>query len=256
MRRSLCSLTSLILISQLCTASRYPEMQYDPNTTKDCIEWYNNNGDKSCYETRRFFELTAEEFAQWNPTVGLDCKTWIWASYCVMTQQKLNMMSSVPIFPSKTTQISNSTSASSTLGPSPTAWGYLGCYADSLERPVLERRVSQAAGDPFLTVSSCEDSCYRLDFRISGVKAGNQCWCSGTVSGQWTKNETECNMSCAGDNAQICGGVNCLNVFKAAFPETSTRIESTRTDEGKVAQTSQSESGARRNMALFWGRVW
>ncbi|KAK4062682.1 uncharacterized protein Triagg1_9800 [Trichoderma aggressivum f. europaeum] len=207
----------------------------NPTTTKNYLDWYNNVDGKTCQETRALFKISPEEFAKWNPSVGVDCH-----------------INSAPI----------STTTTSTLGPSPTAWDDLGCYADRPNRPILEKLVSKKGGDAALTIPKCQNACYRLNFIFAGVKAGNECWCSSHVVGEWTPNASDCNMACTGDETQICGSKDCLGVFEASqsdivrgpnsssstsIPGTSTTI----TEMGKVAQTSQASSGAMRNFALF-----
>ncbi|KAK5996067.1 WSC domain-containing protein [Cladobotryum mycophilum] len=255
MKNALLSLAVLALGLRFCAASPYPEMQYDPDTTKDCLYWYNNIEGKTCQQVRDYFNLTPEEFAQWNPSVGVNCdKLWIVGSYCIMTNEKLAKLTATAS-PSEATSTSTTTT-STTLGPSPTAWKELGCYADRLNRSILDKLVSGKDGDAALTIPKCQDTCYRLDFQYAGVKAGNECWCSGYVAGEWTPHTTDCNMTCTGDIKKNCGGKDCLNVFKALKPEvvpprTTTTSTTTATGVGKVAQTSRPSSGAVRNLGLF-----
>jgi hypothetical protein len=260
MKAALQSLALIALGSSLCAATSRPELQHDPDTVKDCIDWYNNINGRTCQETRTLFNISPEQFAAWNPSVGVDCHMWIWASYCVMTQEKLNSLTSASTATASSTASTTSTS-SSTIGPSPTAWEDLGCYADRPNRPILEKMVNGDGGDPALTTAKCQDTCYRLNFSFSGVKAGNECWCSGFVAGEWTANVTDCNMACTSDKTKICGGKDCLNVFKASRSDvlwqSSTSIDAATetptpaTASGQVAQMTRPNSGAMRNMAWF-----
>lgn len=259
---------AVALGSRLCVATPYPELQYDPATTKDCADWISNTGGKTCKEVRDSFNLTPEEFAQWNPSVGVDCdKLWIVASYCVLTHQKLSQLTSTTTSSTKVATTTTTTSAT-TLRPSPTAWEELGCYADRPDRPILEKLVSDKSGDAALTIPKCQDSCYRLNYQYAGVKAGNQCWCGGSVAGEWAPHTTDCNMACTGDAKKNCGGQDCLNVFRAAKAKpvpgqssstgikstvSSTRTQSTSGTSSRTAgaaQSSKASSGATKNFGL------
>ncbi|KAK1250097.1 hypothetical protein MKX08_010100 [Trichoderma sp. CBMAI-0020] len=271
MRNALISFAVVALGSQLCVATPYPNMQYDPATTKDCVDWISNTGGKTCKEVRDSFNLTPEEFAQWNPSVGVNCdKLWIVASYCVLTHQKLSQLTSTTA--SITKPVTTATVISTTaLQPSPTAWEELGCYADRPNRPILDKLVSDKRGDAALTIPKCQDTCYRLNYQYAGVKTGNQCWCSGFVAGERAPHTTDCNMGCTGDTRKNCGGQDCLNVFKSAKQDsipgqtTSTGIKNTAsstqgasTTSNRIAgaaQSSKASSGAARNFALMWMNV-
>lgn len=267
MKSALISFTVVALGSRLCVATPYPDMQYDPATTKDCVDWIDNTGSMTCKEVRDFFNITPEEFAQWNPSVGVNCdKLWIMASYCVLTQQKLSQLTAT--IASSTKPITTTTTTSTTaLRPSPTAWEELGCYAERPSRPILDKLVSDKGGDAALTIPKCQDTCYRLNYQYAGVKAGNQCWCSGYVAGEWAPHKTDCNMTCAGDAKTNCGGQDCLNVFEAAKPDpvpeqtTSNDMKSTasRTQSASTtstltvgaAQSSKASSGAAKNFGFI-----
>lgn len=259
MKHSLLSLSVLASGLWSCAASPYPELQFDPKTTKDCFEWYSNSENQTCEEVRDFFNATPEEFFEWNPSVGSKCdKLWIFASYCIMTNEKYRRLT-VSRTTTTLTPTSTITKTSTTLGPSPTVWNEIGCYADRPTRSILDKLVSSKDGDASLTIPKCQDACYQLSLPFAGVKAGNECWCSGSVAGKWTPKKSDCNMPCTGDSKTTCGGKDCLNVFEALKPEvvpgpkisTSTQGITTTTGQGRVVQTTQADSGARRNFGLF-----
>lgn len=113
MVNALITFTIVALCSRLCIATPHPEVQYDPATTKDCIDWINNPGGKTCKEVRDSFNLTPEEFAEWNPSVGVNCdRLWVVASYCILTNQKLSQLTSTAA--SYTKSVSTSTGIEST----------------------------------------------------------------------------------------------------------------------------------------------
>jgi hypothetical protein len=188
--------------------------------------------------------VTPEEFHRWNPSVGLDCQPWQWQSYCIITQEKLDKL---PTTTASSSKVSTSTTTVSSLAPSPTAWTPLGCYAENSKRPILEKNMSPVGGDVSLSILNCKSSCYSRAYKYAGVQEGNQCWCSSYVGGEWSKNQTDCNVPCTGDKATFCGGKGVLNVFKALENE-KPAVSTTNT--GVVATSAT--AGAVKNRTLPW----
>ncbi|KAF2677517.1 WSC domain protein [Lentithecium fluviatile CBS 122367] len=201
----------LVALAHQATSTGVPELQWDPDTVKDCVEWYNNTDNESCESVRKLFGITPEEFHSWNPSLGLDCKPWRWQSYCIVTQEKLDKTKPTT---TPTTTSATPTTSTSSLGPSPTAWTALGCYTENSKVPLLEKNMSPTGGDPALTIPKCKNSCYRRAYRFAGVQQGNQCWCGTYVGGEWSKNQTDCNTPCTGDKNTFCGGKGFENIFK------------------------------------------
>ncbi|KAH6849497.1 hypothetical protein B0T12DRAFT_465371 [Alternaria alternata] len=224
----------LVAFVQRVASSRYPLLQWDPETT--------------CEYVRELYGYTAAEFSEWNPSVGLDCKPWDWQSYCVITQRKYDSIHPTTTS-SKVTTTTTSTSQAPSLGPSPTSWDALGCYAQNPNRPILEKNMDPN-GDASLRVAKCKDSCYRDAYTFVGVQEGNQCWCSSYVAGEFTKNQTDCNIPCTGNKAEFCGGKGVINVFRAlenAAPVTTISVTSasvTSTSLASISVTSTSVKAA------------
>jgi hypothetical protein len=212
-------LVALLTAPRLSSAGSEPLLQWDPETTLPCVMWEDNTGDLVCEEVRDYWTLTPEEFSRWNPSVGLDCKPWRIQSYCVVPQERIDndprpnpLTETTMTTATATSEAATSTTSTSSLAPSPTAWNLRGCYPDEdKDLPVLEEQVS--VGDD-LTISKCQDSCYRASFEFAGVKEGNECWCSSFIGGESTRNESDCNIPCTGDEDEICGGKDRLSVFE------------------------------------------
>ncbi|CAN9341766.1 unnamed protein product [Alternaria sp. RS040] len=240
---------------QRVASSRYPLLQWDPETVEDCIEWYDNGQGKTCEWVRELYGYTAAEFSEWNPSVGLDCKPWgDWQSYCVITQRKYDSIH--PTTTSSKVITTTSTSQAPSLGPSPTSWEALGCYAQNPNRPILEKNMN-LNGDTSLSVPKCKNSCYRRAYPFAGVQEGNQCWCSSNVAGEWTKNQTDCNIPCTGNKAEFCGGKGVINVFEAlhnAAPVITTSVTSAGVASTSVKAATASNS-AIKNRAVV-GKWW
>jgi hypothetical protein len=261
MRTSLALL--LAALTQRVVSTRNPLLQWDPDTVKDCVDWYNNGDGRTCEDVREIFggklpvhgeylthtdlvphySVTPAEFHEWNPSLGLDCKPWDRQSYCILTQRKADSFQTTTTSSSVTT---TSTSKATSLAPSPTAWNALGCYAQNPNRPILEQNIN-ANGDASLSVPKCKNSCYRRAFPFAGVQEGNQCWCGSYVAGEWTKNQTDCNAPCTGNKAEMCGGKGAFNVFEA-LENAAPAVTATKSASVKAAAAS---NGAVKNRALF-----
>lgn len=251
----------ILQLTSLVAGTRLPELEWDPDTVADCIEWENNVGEYTCEYIRDLFKITPEQFSKWNPSVGLDCKPWDVQSYCIVTQERMNEFERThtpsPTSTTSMTSTTTTTASTSTLGPSPTAWMALGCYSEGTP-PILSSRMSPEGGDEALTIPKCQDICYRASLRFAGVVHGNECWCSSYVGGERAKNAAECNLPCTGNAKAICGGKNRLNIFRAEEPKSALssvskpmQSSSNAKEPLPVPETTQSTSGATRNFALF-----
>lgn len=67
-------LLSFVALVRLTTPSNTPQLQWDPATASDCVEWYDNGDGESCEAVRKYWGITPEDFHKWNPSVGLDCQ--------------------------------------------------------------------------------------------------------------------------------------------------------------------------------------
>ena len=110
-------------------------------------------------------------------------------------------------------------------------------------------------GDTSLSIPKCKNICYRRVCIFAGAQEGNQCWCSNNVSGEWAKNQTDCNITCTGDKVELCDGKRVVNVFEALkngvlvvssnakVAATSTGIQSTTVSTGVQAAATSPSSG-------------
>jgi hypothetical protein len=268
-------------------------LQYDERTTKDCVGWidvYDSSID-TCESTLREYSLEPKRFHAWNPSVGLDCTPWFnLTSYCIVTNETvedsvyyttlsisdyrpglpLASMTTdsegwrIPVTKSDATPRTTSTMVPI---PSPSTWKYMGCYVDNwndgengIRTWILDFR--WLPRDPEETVDKCKEKCHKIQYRIAGLKLGNECWCGNSNNGTLADDQNECNIPCGDDAEVMCGGTQRTNVFGAVENEegssnASTGITTSGTNGGSAARTSAAgvkataTSGARRNMALF-----
>ncbi|KAH7087833.1 hypothetical protein FB567DRAFT_355273 [Paraphoma chrysanthemicola] len=257
---------SFATLIPLVASGATPLLQFDPNTTKDCADWYDvADGGETCDYVRKYFGITPAEFHDWNPSIGLDCTPWYDSqSYCIVTWKKTNSVK--PSTASSLAPVSSTTSTSS-LAPSPTAWESLGCYAKDANRPLLEQNMNPS-GDGSLTISKCEETCYRRAYTFAAVQQGNECWCSSFVGGELAKNQSDCDVPCTGDKNTVCGGKGVFNVFEALANGSPTGASSavssastTRAVNTPVTSTASNivgaaaTNGAMHNRALFGLRL-
>ncbi|KAI4209402.1 MAG: hypothetical protein LQ351_007661 [Letrouitia transgressa] len=121
---------------------------------------------------------------------------------------------------SSSTTTSTTTRPSSTLttsttssAPGPTLAGYTyeGCYTDSSTARVLTGKSSSTST---LTYQSCASYC--AGYTYFGVEYGRECYCGNIFSNPTTPvAASDCSFKCAGDNTQICGAGNRMNIFKS-----------------------------------------
>ena len=154
------------------------------------------------------------------------------------------------------------TTTTTPLGPTPTAWIEKGCYVDNTSENILDMRFGT---DSDLNISMCRDLCYRAAYEFAGVQNGDQCWCSTRINGELAKDQSECKVPCTGDEKEICGGEERLNIFQAeenkgvtSSASISTTSDASATDIGTSATgksaigTATVSSGARKNAVPFW----
>ncbi|KAK4184929.1 carbohydrate-binding WSC, partial [Podospora australis] len=90
-------------------------------------------------------------------------------------------------------------------------WKGKGCYVDSGSPRVLPvDKTSAVSGQ--MTVTKCLEACSGYTF--AGVEFGVECWCGGSIlETNKAGNEDQCDMQCAGDGGEICGGGNRVSVY-------------------------------------------
>ncbi|OBZ73298.1 putative fungistatic metabolite [Grifola frondosa] len=95
--------------------------------------------------------------------------------------------------------------------PSVGQWESLGCYNDSVNARVLAVGVNVLGN---FTVEGCTDACFNAGYPLSGMEYATQCFCDTVFeNGGAPTPLTDCNMPCAGNGSEFCGGANRLNVY-------------------------------------------
>jgi hypothetical protein len=122
--------------------------------------------------------------------------------------------------PPLSTPSRTSTSTSSTTSPvgpptgtSVPGYDYLGCYTDADVR-TLNQVLDQDDG---MTLENCATFCEQGGWSMFGVENGNQCWCADEINPDSTaalSPDSDCDVPCAGDAAEICGAPWFINVYR------------------------------------------
>ncbi|KAF7951604.1 hypothetical protein EAE96_006907 [Botrytis aclada] len=128
--------------------------------------------------------------------------------------------------PTSTSYLSSSTS--STVSTLPTSTGpitvtnipgynYLGCYSEATTgRALSGLRPAPPIGG--FTIESCQSSCSAFEY--FGMEYSNECYCGATINAGSVLQESTipsvngCDMLCAGDTGEYCGGGLRLNMYQ------------------------------------------
>ncbi|KZT03065.1 copper radical oxidase [Laetiporus sulphureus 93-53] len=98
-----------------------------------------------------------------------------------------------------------------TTVPSVGLWDSLGCYNDSVNARAL---AASPAVDGSVDVESCTTACYNAGYSIAGMEYSTQCFCGLDFdNGAVPIALDSCNMVCAGNSSEHCGGSDALNVY-------------------------------------------
>ncbi|TFK38505.1 hypothetical protein BDQ12DRAFT_723345 [Crucibulum laeve] len=91
-------------------------------------------------------------------------------------------------------------------------WTSLGCYSDNALG--TGRSLTVAMQVPDLTIKTCTTSCFNAGFPLSGAEFSAECYCGLAITnGGAPAPAADCNMLCAGNSSEFCGGPNRLNVY-------------------------------------------
>lgn len=90
---------------------------------------------------------------------------------------------------------------------------YLGCFGDDSHHDLNGATWNSAD----LSTESCLKFCEDVGFSYAGTQSGTQCSCGNQYGSYGQSND--CNIPCAGDTNQICGGVGSNSVYSVDYTE-------------------------------------
>jgi len=93
----------------------------------------------------------------------------------------------------------------------PANWAPFGCFTDiSTSRTLAATSFSGSN----MTIESCIAFCAGADYLYSGLEFSQQCYCDSAIQVPSVEaNATDCDMPCAGNALEICGGPNRISIF-------------------------------------------
>ncbi|KAI8806739.1 WSC domain-containing protein [Cladochytrium replicatum] len=101
-------------------------------------------------------------------------------------------------------------SSSSVNGFSP-----YGCYSEGVIK--YHRAIGKASlVDPAMTVEKCTSFCSAKGYTLAGLEYSNECWCGNKI--EFSNSpiaENECDLKCAGNAQQTCGGEDAISVWSS-----------------------------------------
>lgn len=92
---------------------------------------------------------------------------------------------------------------------------YLGCFVDEGARALPDNLL----GADNMTAEVCQQHC--AGYSYFGVEFGRECWCGNSYPSQDMAPASDCSFTCAGNDAEICGAGNRINVWGSPLPSTS-----------------------------------
>jgi hypothetical protein len=119
------------------------------------------------------------------------------------------------------------TTAASTY-PGTSEFAYYGCWNDTtlangtngaraLNGGVMEDLTT-------MTAELCIDFCKTNSYTFAGLEYTRECWCANLLDGLSKKlPDSSCNLPCAGNSSEICGGNLALTVYQAKSSTSSTK---------------------------------
>ncbi|KAJ6521662.1 glyoxal oxidase N-terminus-domain-containing protein [Mycena vulgaris] len=92
-------------------------------------------------------------------------------------------------------------------------WESLGCYSDNVDGQgrALPNAVN-IAGE--FSLETCTSACFNAGMPLSGAEFADECYCGMVIGNGGTPEPiSDCNMACAGNISEFCGGPNRLTVY-------------------------------------------
>ncbi|KAI1617496.1 WSC domain-containing protein [Exophiala viscosa] len=108
-------------------------------------------------------------------------------------------------------------------GNTGTQYSYMGCYLEGIGNRALgstAKYTSVQVNNGSLTVEWCASYCFANAYAYMGVEDNYQCFCNnaGPINNATlsTNPDADCDMGCAGNPKEICGGDSTLNIYHLA----------------------------------------
>ncbi|KAI4595048.1 hypothetical protein KJ359_007301 [Pestalotiopsis sp. 9143b] len=95
-------------------------------------------------------------------------------------------------------------------------WSYTSCFLEPVRGRALSKLVRHGSQ---MTINKCLDTCKGLGSTYAGLEYGRECWCGSTVASNLDDASDpacamQCDMTCGGNSAQMCGGRGALSLYQ------------------------------------------
>lgn len=121
-----------------------------------------------------------------------------------------------------TAGVSTTTAAAAATASTSNGWASIGCFSDSVQARTLTYAQGVPNGPGGMTVEQCTSACQLGGYSLAGVEYAQECYCGNALSSGGAKEPdmSGCNMPCAGNVSEYCGGSNRINIydFNNAYP--------------------------------------
>ncbi|KAJ7689677.1 copper radical oxidase [Mycena rosella] len=92
-------------------------------------------------------------------------------------------------------------------------WESLGCYSDNVDGQG-RALVDAVAVVGQVSLETCTSACFDAGMPLSGAEFADECYCGTAImNGGILEPISDCNMACAGNISEFCGGPNRLTVY-------------------------------------------
>ncbi len=88
----------------------------------------------------------------------------------------------------------------------------IGCYTDGVKPMQRALPHAQHIDTAHMSVNVCLAFCSARGFAYAGVEYGSECYCGRVTPKSTLLDSSKCNMPCAGDQSQQCGGSLAISV--------------------------------------------
>ncbi|MCJ1355382.1 MAG: hypothetical protein MMC33_005373 [Icmadophila ericetorum] len=97
----------------------------------------------------------------------------------------------------------------------PPPWSYGGCWVDNAYGRIL---ATESADNTTMTIESCVGACKAAGYSIAGIEYSTQCFCGNNViqNGTLASADSDCAMTCGGNQNEICGGPNLMSIYNSS----------------------------------------
>ena len=128
---------------------------------------------------------------------------------------------------SKSSTHTTSTTSKTTLLPAAGqtigSYAYLGCANQTSPLALIGMSKTDSKK---LTTEICQKYCLENNYGLAATQNGDTCYCGNGLQSYSTVGQKSCNVPCAGNNAEVCGGAKSLSIWNstsATIPPTAVK---------------------------------